>query len=215
MRRHRRRPNSVFEVPRRSTRRPKRSSRSVLTSSRPPDGPRGRIRPAEGNIRSIPLLILRSTRGDTWRNSGRDERRTATGRPEGRGRPAEPAPAAPDLGGGTAGHGVHHGPRVGRGHARRPRPPGRPTGTSSIVPFIDGRYATVGVVAEVMESGELPGGMAAVAVRGVERARLGHRRARDRPRPVGRGRGRPEEPGHRGDQASWPASTGPWWRTSW
>ena len=42
-----------------------------------------------------------------------------------------------------------------------------------IVPFIDGRYASVGVVAEVAERGELPGGMAAVAVRGVERARLG------------------------------------------
>jgi ATP-dependent Lon protease len=42
-----------------------------------------------------------------------------------------------------------------------------------IVPFIDGRYASVGVVAEVMEKGELPGGMPAVAVRGVERARLG------------------------------------------
>jgi ATP-dependent Lon protease len=42
-----------------------------------------------------------------------------------------------------------------------------------LVPFIDGRYATVGVVAEVMETGELPGGMPAVAVRGVERARLG------------------------------------------
>ncbi len=42
-----------------------------------------------------------------------------------------------------------------------------------LVPFIDGRYATVGVVAEVMETGELPGGMAAAAVRGVERARLG------------------------------------------
>ncbi len=42
-----------------------------------------------------------------------------------------------------------------------------------IVPFIDGRYAAVGVVAEVMEQGELPGGMSAVAVRGVERARLG------------------------------------------
>ncbi|HEX7442689.1 MAG TPA: LON peptidase substrate-binding domain-containing protein, partial [Acidimicrobiales bacterium] len=42
-----------------------------------------------------------------------------------------------------------------------------------IVPFIDGRYAAVGVVAEVMETGELPGGMGAVAVRGVERARLG------------------------------------------
>ncbi len=42
-----------------------------------------------------------------------------------------------------------------------------------VVPFIDGRYASVGVVAEVMEAGELPGGMPAVAVRGVERARLG------------------------------------------
>jgi ATP-dependent Lon protease len=42
-----------------------------------------------------------------------------------------------------------------------------------IVPFIDGRYASVGVVAEVMETGALPGGMPAVAVRGVDRARLG------------------------------------------
>jgi ATP-dependent Lon protease len=42
-----------------------------------------------------------------------------------------------------------------------------------LVPFIDGRYATVGVVSEVMEKGDLPGGMPAVAVRGVERARLG------------------------------------------
>ena len=42
-----------------------------------------------------------------------------------------------------------------------------------LVPFIDGRYASVGVVAEVMETGELPGGMGAVAVRGVDRARLG------------------------------------------
>ncbi len=42
-----------------------------------------------------------------------------------------------------------------------------------IVPFIDGRYASVGVVAEVMEAGALPGGMPAVAVRGVDRARLG------------------------------------------
>ncbi len=42
-----------------------------------------------------------------------------------------------------------------------------------LVPFIDGRYASVGVLAEVMERGDLPGGMPAVAVRGVERARLG------------------------------------------
>jgi ATP-dependent Lon protease len=42
-----------------------------------------------------------------------------------------------------------------------------------IVPYIEGRYASVGVIAEVMETGALPGGMPAVAVRGVERARLG------------------------------------------
>ena len=42
-----------------------------------------------------------------------------------------------------------------------------------IVPFIDGRYASIGVVSEVMEAGELPGGMPAVAVRGIDRARLG------------------------------------------
>ncbi len=50
---------------------------------------------------------------------------------------------------------------------------GAADGRFVLVPFIDGRYASVGVVAEVMETGELPGGMAAVAVRGVERARLG------------------------------------------
>ena len=42
-----------------------------------------------------------------------------------------------------------------------------------LVPFIDGRYASVGVVAEVMEEGRLPGGLDAVAVRGVHRATLG------------------------------------------
>jgi ATP-dependent Lon protease len=46
-------------------------------------------------------------------------------------------------------------------------------GSLVIVPFIDGRYASVGVVAEVAERGELPGGMGAVAVRGVGRVRLG------------------------------------------
>jgi ATP-dependent Lon protease len=42
-----------------------------------------------------------------------------------------------------------------------------------IVPFIEGRYSSMGVVAEVMEHGELPGGLPAVAVRGIDRARLG------------------------------------------
>jgi ATP-dependent Lon protease len=46
-------------------------------------------------------------------------------------------------------------------------------GSLVIVPFIDGRYASIGVIAEVTEHGDLPGGMAAVAVRGVGRARLG------------------------------------------
>jgi ATP-dependent Lon protease len=42
-----------------------------------------------------------------------------------------------------------------------------------IVPHIDGRYSDVGVVAEVVETGELPGGMHAVVVRGLERAAIG------------------------------------------
>jgi Lon protease-like protein len=72
-------------------------------------------------------------------------------------------------------------------------------GTLVIVPFIDGHYASVGVVAEVAERGELPGGLAAVAIRGVERARLGT-----------------AVPGT--GQAlwvSWPGSTAPWLRTYW
>ncbi len=42
-----------------------------------------------------------------------------------------------------------------------------------LVPHIDGRYAQVGVVAEVMENGALPGGMPAIAVRGDQRAMIG------------------------------------------
>ncbi|MDA8292272.1 MAG: endopeptidase La [Actinomycetota bacterium] len=42
-----------------------------------------------------------------------------------------------------------------------------------LVPHIEGRYARVGVISEILESGELPGGSAAVAVRGLERATLG------------------------------------------
>ena len=42
-----------------------------------------------------------------------------------------------------------------------------------LVPHIDGRYASVGVVAEIVERGELPGGTAAMAVNGLERATLG------------------------------------------
>src|SRR3984885_14841242 len=42
-----------------------------------------------------------------------------------------------------------------------------------IVPHIDGRYSDVGVVADVVETGELPGGMNAVVVRGVDRAAIG------------------------------------------
>jgi ATP-dependent Lon protease len=42
-----------------------------------------------------------------------------------------------------------------------------------LVPHIDGRYASVGVVAEVVEQGELPGGLPAVVVRGDHRASIG------------------------------------------
>jgi ATP-dependent Lon protease len=42
-----------------------------------------------------------------------------------------------------------------------------------LVPHIDGRYGAVGVVAEVVEQGELPGGLPALVVRGEHRASLG------------------------------------------
>src|SRR6204780_1689709 len=42
-----------------------------------------------------------------------------------------------------------------------------------LVPHIEGRYASVGVIAEVMEEGALPGGLQAVAVRGNQRATIG------------------------------------------
>jgi ATP-dependent Lon protease len=42
-----------------------------------------------------------------------------------------------------------------------------------LVPHIDGTYADVGVIAQVMEEGELPGGLAAVALTGTRRATIG------------------------------------------
>jgi ATP-dependent Lon protease len=42
-----------------------------------------------------------------------------------------------------------------------------------LVPHIEGRYASVGVISEVMEEGALPGGLQAVAVRGDQRATIG------------------------------------------
>jgi len=42
-----------------------------------------------------------------------------------------------------------------------------------LVPHIEGRFASVGVIAEVMEEGDLPGGLPAVAVRGDGRAVIG------------------------------------------
>ncbi len=42
-----------------------------------------------------------------------------------------------------------------------------------LVPHIEGRYSNVGVIAEVMEEGSLPGGLAAIAVRGDQRATIG------------------------------------------
>ncbi len=42
-----------------------------------------------------------------------------------------------------------------------------------LVPHIEGKYASVGVIAEVTEEGALPGGLQAVAVRGDRRAAIG------------------------------------------
>jgi ATP-dependent Lon protease len=42
-----------------------------------------------------------------------------------------------------------------------------------VVPNIEGRYAKVGVIAEVLEEGELPGGPTAAIVRGDQRAEIG------------------------------------------
>jgi ATP-dependent Lon protease len=42
-----------------------------------------------------------------------------------------------------------------------------------LVPHLEGRYANVGVIAEVMEEGSLPGGLEAIAVRGDQRAIIG------------------------------------------
>jgi len=42
-----------------------------------------------------------------------------------------------------------------------------------LVPHIEGRYATVGVVSEITERGDLPGGLDAIAVRGDRRALIG------------------------------------------
>jgi ATP-dependent Lon protease len=42
-----------------------------------------------------------------------------------------------------------------------------------VVPHVEGRYATVGVIADVLETGELPGGITGLALEGRSRARLG------------------------------------------
>src|SRR6202789_2665546 len=42
-----------------------------------------------------------------------------------------------------------------------------------LVPHIEGRYSSVGEIAEIMEEGQLPGGLQAVALRGDQRATIG------------------------------------------
>jgi ATP-dependent Lon protease len=42
-----------------------------------------------------------------------------------------------------------------------------------LVPHIDGRYSNVGVIAEVMEEGSMPGGLEAIVIRGDQRATIG------------------------------------------
>ncbi len=42
-----------------------------------------------------------------------------------------------------------------------------------LVPHIDGRYSSIGVVAEILERGEFPGGTPAAVIRGIRRVRVG------------------------------------------
>jgi ATP-dependent Lon protease len=42
-----------------------------------------------------------------------------------------------------------------------------------LVPHLEGRYSKIGVIAEVMEEGSLPGGLEAIAIRGDQRATIG------------------------------------------
>jgi ATP-dependent Lon protease len=42
-----------------------------------------------------------------------------------------------------------------------------------LVPYVEGRYSPVGVIAEIVEAGELPGGPQAVVVHGLERVAVG------------------------------------------
>src|SRR5580698_599266 len=42
-----------------------------------------------------------------------------------------------------------------------------------LVPRVDGRYATVGTIAQIENAGELPNGTLALVIRGVSRARVG------------------------------------------
>ena len=56
------------------------------------------------------------------------------------------------------------------------RPAAGEAGTSGrlvLVPHVDGRYASVGVVADVLEVGQLPGGVLGMVVRGSRRATIG------------------------------------------
>src|ERR1700721_78137 len=50
---------------------------------------------------------------------------------------------------------------------------GSSAGHLVLVPRIEGRYSSVGVVGEIVETGELPGGSHAGGVRGLERATIG------------------------------------------
>ena len=83
-----------------------------------------------------------------------------------------------------------------------------------LVPHIEGRFARVGVIADVMEEGDLPGGLPAVAVRGDQRATIGTgvpgtgEALWVEAEPLDRASS-PRRP-----PMSWPASTGPCSRTS-
>ncbi|HTV11026.1 MAG TPA: endopeptidase La [Acidimicrobiales bacterium] len=50
---------------------------------------------------------------------------------------------------------------------------GQVGGRLVVVPRLEGRYASVGVIAEILERGQLPGGQEAIVIRGLQRAGLG------------------------------------------
>ena len=140
-----------------------------------------------------------------WSNHGRDRPRIKE--------ISQKLPLLPLTSGRAARDGVHHGPRVrgGPGRGRGGRGGRRPAACSS--PSSTGVTPRSAWSPRSWRAGELPGGLPAVAVRGVERATSGTavpgtgRALWVEVEPWPRARATPRA-------RSWPASTGRCWRTS-